>query len=547
MTLKPLQHVSLRTLAMAALSLISLCVLAFALLTWSVIKQSQNDLTLLERVNVQQASSLNRLHIAGLEGLHRLDRALERQLRPSLGDPVEALEAVEHELDEMTHALATFLAATRDYPGRDAIEARATALIDTMTRQLEAVRTGDRGGYRQLTVEALLLSQAFTLEARAFYQLANRQGTYLLSQAQQRAGTLGQWLVAGVGAAIGLLLLIAYVGQRFFLRPVKKLALHFQTLAQGDLSTAIERPGRNEIGRLYAELETMRHAFIDTITNLHDQSRAMFESAQRLALGNEDLAIRTRQQHAFHETTTANLEELTTHTASTARYATDAEDLTTTASTQTTQANRVMDNFLATMERIHERANEVDGIVGTIDAIAFQTNILALNASVEAARAGVQGKGFTVVAQEVRGLATRSAEAAQQIKTLLADSTRQIQHGHALSGQASATLCDIAETTDKANRLMAHIAEAAKEQHRHIERLNTTLVEQTQVNRANKEQVESSAQDALALERIAEQLREAASRFRIEPATQRPYTWQHDPTLGPSMPGNIHTPQALLE
>ncbi|WP_447528318.1 methyl-accepting chemotaxis protein [Vreelandella sp. TE19] len=547
MTFQSLQHVSLRTLAATALSLMTLCILAFALLTWSVIQQSQQDLTLLERVNVQQASSLNRLHIAGLEGLHRLDRALERQLRPSLGDPLEALEAVERELDEMTSALAAFLLATDGEPGRADIEAGASALIGAMTRQLDAVRAGDRAGYRQLTAEALTLSQAFTEQARAFYQRADQQGTTLLARAQARASMIGQGLIAGIAAAVVLLALIAYIGQRYCLRPIKTLVTHFRTLAQGDLATEIASPGRNEIGQLYSELDTMRCAFTDTIANLHEQSSAMFESAQRLALGNEDLTVRTKAQHEFHRTTTNNLEELTTHTASTAAYATEAAALTTTANDQTAQGSVVMDDFLATMERIHESARQVDGIVSTIDAIAFQTNILALNASVEAARAGTEGKGFAVVAAEVRTLATRSADAAAQIKTLLNDSNRQVQHGHSLSSQASDTMRGIAETTEKTNDLMAHIAKAAEEQHRHIETLNATLSEQTQVNQANGDQVESSARDAMALEKIAEQLREAANRFKIDAAAPPAYTWQHDPAHRIPRQDNIHSPEALLE
>lgn len=543
----PLSHLSLRTLAVVALSLVTMCVLAFALLAWSVIEQGQRDLALLERVNVQQASSLNRLHIAGLEGLHRLDRALERQLRPSLGDPVEALAAVEREIDEMHSTLASFLDATVNHPERDEIDARATALIEALGRQLDAVRTGDRGGYRELTAEALTLSQAFTEVARGFYEQADRQGTALLASAQQRALILGQGLLAGIVVALGVLAAIALIGQRHFLRPIKTLVRHLRTLALGDLSGEITRPGSNEIGQLYQELESMRCSFTATVASLHEQSLAMFDSAQRLALGNEELAIRTRAQHAFHESTTTHLDELTTHTASTADHAVNASNLTATATAQTGEGSQVMGAFLDTMEHIHARAREVDGIVGTIDAIAFQTNILALNASVEAARAGVNGRGFAVVAEEVRQLATRSAEAAQEIKTLLADSTKNIQQGHALSEKAGDTMREIAATTDRANGLMAHIADAAQEQHRHIENLNATLAEQTRVNRDNGAQVESSAREALALEKVAEQLREVAGRFKIESDAPTAFAWRHEPAARQSAPGDIHSPQALLE
>ncbi|PRY60351.1 methyl-accepting chemotaxis sensory transducer with TarH sensor [Vreelandella songnenensis] len=530
MNVNALKHLSLRWLSLSALVLVALCVLMFALITWIVMQQSQRDLAALEQVNVQQSSSLNRLHIAGLEGLHRLDRALERQLRPSLGDPVEALEAVEHELSAMAQSLATFLAATADTPHaslRDTIEQKASALIAAMHEQLNAVQTGDRGGYRQLTLDALTHSQAFSEEARAFYQLADHQGTSLMSAAEQRARTIGQLLLLGIGLAFGLLGLMAWVGQRHVLLPINRLIHHFRTMAAGDLSATVPDQGSNEIGQLYQALDHMQRALIETVSELHGNSRHIFDSAQRLALGNEDLAIRTRQQNASHEATAANLDELTQNVATTAGYAADANALTLKAATQTQQGSQLMAEFLTTMQEIHGRSRKVDEIVSVIDAIAFQTNILALNASVEAARAGEQGKGFAVVADEVRALASRSADAARQIQTLLAASASSIEQGHTLSTQAGQGMQAIVASAEQANSIMRQIADAASEQHRHIEHLNSTLHEQTQVSRANARQVETTAQDALSLEAAAERMREQAARFKVARSTQDGgFVWQ---------------------
>ena len=158
MTLTKLENISLRQLSLSALLLMAGCLLMFAALAWHIMQQSQRDLAALELVNVQQASSLNRLHIASLEGLNRMDRALERQLRPSLGDPIAALEAVEYELNEMSQALESFLQATQNSPYsalRDAIDDRAHQLLASMDAQHDAITSGDRSGYRQITLEAM--------------------------------------------------------------------------------------------------------------------------------------------------------------------------------------------------------------------------------------------------------------------------------------------------------------------------------------------------------------------------------------------------------
>lgn len=158
MRLKKLDNISLRYLSFAALLLIAISIFIFAALTWHTMQQSNRDLASLEQINVQQASSLNRLHIASLEGLNRMDRALERQLRPSLGDPVEALQAVENELAEVVSALSIFVEATDTSPYqalRTSIDQQTSLLLATMREQLNAITAGDRSSYRQITLEAL--------------------------------------------------------------------------------------------------------------------------------------------------------------------------------------------------------------------------------------------------------------------------------------------------------------------------------------------------------------------------------------------------------
>ena len=128
-----------------------------------------------------------------------------------------------------------------------------------------------------------------------------------------------------------------------------------------------------------------------------------------------------------------------------------------------------MRDVMHTMDEIQRSSARIGEILATINGIAFQTNILALNAAVEAARAGEQGRGFAVVATEVRLLAQRSAEAAREIKTLIANSVEQVDAGVAVVQRAGQTISDIVRTSEAVDGLLGEVAFSAKEQSQGME------------------------------------------------------------------------------
>lgn len=551
MTFKTLENISLRHLSLAALLLMVCCLLSFAGLAWHIMQQSQRDLASLEQLNVQQASSLNRLHIASLEGLNRMDRALERQLRPSLGDPVAALEAVEYELNAMEQALESFMHATQHSPYlalRDAISEQANQLLISMNEQRQAITMGDRSGYRQITVDAMSRSEALASQARAFYQVADQEGVSLMEASQTRAGWVATGLAIGVAFSLGLMGSLIWLGHTQLLKPIRHLISHFRHMSEGDLSVAVPAKGNNEIGQLYKALASMQGALINTVQQLHHNSQDVFQSAQRLALGNEDLAARTHQQTTSFDSTATNVRTLTESVAHTAQHALKAKNLTKTATAQAQQSHHTMKAFVSTMEDIDARSKQVNEIVNVINGISFQTNLLALNASVEAARAGEQGRGFAVVAAEVRSLANRSAEAATQIHALLASSTTTIERGNQLSQAANQQIAEVASAITSTHQLISDIADTANLQHQHIEEINSTLQEQAHVTQANARQVDTTAQDAMTLESAAEVMREQAARFKVNHQIQSTaYQWQAANSADSSALKHTQRVPALLE
>ena len=173
------------------------------------------------------------------------------------------------------------------------------------------------------------------------------------------------------------------------------------------------------------------------------------------------------------------------------------------------------------MEAINTSSRRIADITGVIDSIAFQTNILALNAAVEAARAGEQGRGFAVVASEVRTLAQRSAEAAREIKGLIASSVERVEDGSRLVHEAGQTMQDIVASVQRVTDVVAGIASAAQEQSLGIAQVNTSITQLDQMTQQNAALVEESAAAAQSLREQAERLTSTVATFSLGEARHR--------------------------
>jgi methyl-accepting chemotaxis protein len=177
------------------------------------------------------------------------------------------------------------------------------------------------------------------------------------------------------------------------------------------------------------------------------------------------------------------------------------------------------------MGEINTSSSRIADIITVIDGIAFQTNILALNAAVEAARAGEQGRGFTVVAAEVRTLAGRSAQAAKEIRILIAASVDRVARGTRLVADAGHTMHDIVNSVQRVTDILGEITVAASAQSEGIARINTAIASLDQMTQQNSALVEQSAA-------AAERLREQATQLAATVST-----FKHD--RQPELPGSI--------
>jgi methyl-accepting chemotaxis protein len=256
--------------------------------------------------------------------------------------------------------------------------------------------------------------------------------------------------------------------------------------------------------------------------------------ADDIARNADDLSQRTEQQAATLEQTAAAVEELTATVGKTAQSAREVSARVGEASAEAERSGTVVTRAAEAMTKIESSSNQVSQILGVIDEIAFQTNLLALNAGVEAARAGDAGRGFAVVAQEVRALAQRSADAAKEIKSLIAESSRQVGEGVDLvEPDRRGALRGIVEKVGGIDGLINAIASSAAEQATALNQVNAAVNQLDQVTQRNAAMVQQSSESTHALRVEASDLANRVGAFRIggqaEPVSQPAATPAENP------------------
>lgn len=243
------------------------------------------------------------------------------------------------------------------------------------------------------------------------------------------------------------------------------------------------------------------------IEDLNEGADQVASASGQVSSSSQQLAEGSSEQAASIEETSSSLEEMSSMTKQNADNANQANNLMKEASQVVSKANDSMSDLTTSMEEISKASEETSKIIKTIDEIAFQTNLLALNAAVEAARAGEAGAGFAVVANEVRNLAMRAADAAKNTADLIEVTVKKVKDGGELVATTNDAFIEVADSSVKVGKLVGEITAASKEQAEGIEQVNKVVVEMDKVVQQNAANAEESASASEEMNAQAEQMK----------------------------------------
>ena len=393
--------------------------------------------------------------------------------------------------------------AARPLFGKAVEMARAGAvdqIFAILESELKPVQLKWMGALSQLVALEDKSNEQATLEARMASELA-------------RDGMIVMGIVAtAMGIAVSILITRSLLGQLGG-EPAYTAGVAAQ-IADGDLAGEVGVRAGDRSSLLYAVV-TMRENLARIVGRVRLNTEIIASSSSAIASGNRELSGSTEQQAASLKAIVESITDLAATVRRTADNTSIADTLAISMAAVARQGHDVVREVERKMKAIEASGARIVDIISVIDGIAFQTNILALNAAVEAAHAGEQGKGFAVVASEVRILAQRSANAAREIKALVADSGEQVQSGSELAAEAGRTMHEIMQSVQRVTSLMRETSAAITEQSQGLDLINRTAAAIADATRQNARLVKETSDAATSLQQQAEQLSELVAVFKI--------------------------------
>lgn len=362
-------------------------------------------------------------------------------------------------------------------------------------------------------------TKAFSTLITALDQLSSKESELselAYQDARVALQTSVQQFIALFLVAMTAMAVLTLLVRRNVMLSVRTLQDLASSLHQRDLRSSRTTFTQDEIGEAARWLQQTVEQLRETVSALQLTSDGTSAAAREIAAGNQSMSSRTEQQASNLEVTSHSIEELTAAVRQNAESARLADELARMAMSIARKSGSAMREVESTMKTIVDSGRQIGDIVTFIDGIAFQTNILALNAAVEAARAGEAGRGFQVVAGEVRTLAQRSAKAAKEVRGLVGMTSDRAQMGAKLVTDAGTVVQEVVKSIEDVTALVGEISNASRQQALRIEQVHQAIADIDQNTQQNAALGEQAAAAAASLDEQAHRLATSLKTFIVD-------------------------------